>query len=854
MIAWELTATFNLVVAVAYILISMTIVRGLVRTGQLRANRLAVATACIFLTCAMHHGHHGLALVFSDGSGIQAGLRAASGGWYGVSIDAITAVVGVVYLALRHSYGILLRSPAMFDVVGQAHYRQLAANLPHTAVFVFDSDQRILLADGEILPGSTPAIGRPEGRLMSEALTTESRGVFAEPLRAALEGGSSDFDHVSPSGEQTYRDRARPVFDEKGAVVGGLLLVEDVTEERAAAAKLDRAYAFNEAVLNASPDITTITDLSTGATTWSSRSVQEMLGWTAPRSGLTNLPDLQSLVAEEDRPRLTAADNAVRELADGESCSVRFRLRSPDDDYRWVSRRTTPFGRNSHGVVEQGLSLIREITDVMESEQRLEHAALHDPLTGLPNRILLMDRVTSAIDRSDRDDLEIAVLFCDIDGFKRVNDTAGHGAGDAILAEVAHRLSGVLRKSDSIGRVGGDEFVIVLEPRRSAGRPRRSPETPPPHPGTESESDVDRDLLGAREVAELVVARLRNAIAKPIVYQGVEFVVSLSIGMSLAGPGSVAEEVIRDADAAMYLAKQRGKDRLEVFDEEMRSDTAERAHVELALRAAFRPGGPSRSELTVAYQPILDLCTGNLFGFEALARLTDNEGLSIPPDDFIPIAEETGLITDLGEAVLDAALGGLVRWRAQHLNEVPARMHVNISARQAQRADMPMTVDAALARHGLQPSDLILELTESVLLQAGSSALRQLTELHDTGVGIAIDDFGTGYASLRYLATLPVSSVKVDKTFTNAMLTDSISATIVRAIAALAADMGLSCIVEGIETDQQLVALPAGVLGQGYLLGRPSAVPRNDWVGIATGTGPESAESIPPSVRQGEVR
>lgn len=214
--------------------------------------------------------------------------------------------------------------------------------------------------------------------------------------------------------------------------------------------------------------------------------------------------------------------------------------------------------------------------------------------------------------------------------------------------------------------------------------------------------------------------------------------------------------------------------------------------------------------------------------FAALARLTDAEGGPIPPDTFISVAEDSGLIAGLGEAVLDTALEGLVRWRSTHTGTPAATMGVNFSARQAQHVDMPALVLAALGRHGLQPADLTLELTESVLLEAGSSTLRQLTELHDAGVGISIDDFGTGYASLHYLTTLPVSSVKVDKSFTAGLLTNASSATVVRAVAALAAELGLGCTVEGIENEQQLNALPAGTLGQGFLLGRPTVEPEDD--------------------------
>jgi EAL domain-containing protein (putative c-di-GMP-specific phosphodiesterase class I) len=248
------------------------------------------------------------------------------------------------------------------------------------------------------------------------------------------------------------------------------------------------------------------------------------------------------------------------------------------------------------------------------------------------------------------------------------------------------------------------------------------------------------------------------------------------------------------------------------------------------LRSALTTGGPWHPHLGVAYQPVIDLTTGRLTSFEALARLTDSQGAPISPDTFISVAEDTGLIAGLGEAVLNTAMEGLVRWRGTHTALPAATMAVNFSARQAQQVDMPALVREALTRHDLQPADLTLELTESVLLEAGSSTLHQLTELHTAGVAISIDDFGTGYASLHYLTTLPVSSLKVDKSFTSGLLQDPNSATIVRAVAALAAEMGLGCIIEGIETEHQLAALPPGTLGQGYLLGRPTAEPQDEWL------------------------
>jgi predicted signal transduction protein with EAL and GGDEF domain/PAS domain-containing protein len=599
------------------------------------------------------------------------------------------------------------------------------------------------------------------------------------------------------------------------------------------AALLLEAQNFNAAVLAASPDITIITDRPSGTVVWSSRTVAEMLGWPAEPSG-TEGAVLPSLVAEEDRHRVQAADTAIQALADGECLTARYRLISAEGDQRWVSWRSTPFGRGADGTVTQVLSDVRDISDLMVIEQEMQHATLHDPLTGLANRTLLIDRVSLAIARADRDDAEVVVLYCDLDGFKRVNDSAGHAAGDAVLTEVADRLRGVLRRGDSIARVGGDEFVVVLDPSRIPWASSRSAAPAIPlarsSNGHREHEATDVDAMpDARGIAGLLAERIRSELARPILHEGQEHVISASVGMTFARRGSLAEDIVRDADSAMYLAKRRGKDRVEIFDDVLHRDVLERGRVERALRSALAPGGRRHPHLGVAYQPVIDLNSGGLVSFEALARLTDANGHPIAPDVFISVAEDTGLISGLGEAVLDTALAGLVRWRSTHSGTPAATMGVNFSARQAQQADMPGLVRAALARHGLQPSDLTLELTESVLLEAGSSTLRQITELHAAGVGIAIDDFGTGYASLHYLTTLPVSSVKVDKSFTAGLLTDATSGTIVRAVAALAADMGLGCTVEGIETEEQLTALPSGTLGQGYLLGRPTTEPHNDW-------------------------
>jgi len=334
----------------------------------------------------------------------------------------------------------------------------------------------------------------------------------------------------------------------------------------------------------------------------------------------------------------------------------------------------------------------------------------------------------------------------------------------------------------------------------------------------------------------VVAGRIERALREPVTVDGVQHVVTVSIGMTFAQAGDDPEEALRDADSAMYRAKTCGKDRHEVFDSTLRADAVERGRVEQVLRAALhlpdasdaRVPQQDRARLGLAYQPIVDLASQRLVGVEALARLTDAHGHPIGPDQFIPIAEETGLIAPLGQYVLDTACRDLAGWHARHPTQRHLRMSVNLSARQAGLADLVQQVQDALTDAGLSAGCLTLELTESVLLAAGRSTTTALRALRGHGVHISIDDFGTGYASLRYLAELPVTGVKVDQSFTRGLPHDQTSTTIVNVISSLAEQLGLSCVVEGIETHEQLLALPPGVLGQGYLLGKPQAAAQID--------------------------
>jgi len=350
----------------------------------------------------------------------------------------------------------------------------------------------------------------------------------------------------------------------------------DVTDLAVAQLEAAQAGALLAAVLAATPDFTFVTDIATGAVVYAPPG-KDVLGG-GSETLVHGAGAIAALIHPDDQGRLRAGNAAAADLGDGEVLQLRYRARHADGSLHWLSRRMTPFRRDAAGTVVEVLGVIRDVTDVVEAENRLEHSALHDPLTGLPNRALLMDRLEAALARAVQTGHEVAVLFCDLDGFKRVNDTAGHAAGDAVLVETTRRILSVLREHDTVARIGGDEFVVIVEPWQREG------------------------ILGqvdARSLAVTLAQRLAAELRQPIAVDGVEHVVTASIGITYAGAAAAqGDEVLRDADAAMYRAKHAGKDRFEVFEHGLRTDLAERGRVERpaprsrALRGARAPRRP----------------------------------------------------------------------------------------------------------------------------------------------------------------------------------------------------------------------------------------------------------------------
>ena len=435
----------------------------------------------------------------------------------------------------------------------------------------------------------------------------------------------------------------------------------------------------------------------------------------------------------------------------------------------------------------------------LSGEAAVAYAATHDPLTGLANRSLLMDRLAQALARTSRNRETVAVLFLDLDRFKMINDTRGHSVGDQLLKVVADRLRTTVRAHDTLARFGGDEFVVMAEGFSSPAEP------------------------------ELLARRLAEAFEEPFVLDEMVVAVKASIGVATGGFGGRAEALLRDADTAMYRAKENVHGPYVMFEDEMRAGLSQRVEVEVALRR-----GLERYELDVHYQPVIDLTDGVVTGVEALARWNHPDRGLLSPDQFIPVAEDTGLIVPLGMMVLAVACRDAVEWGHDHPGQPPLSVAVNISAQQLVRPEFVAGVHEILAHSELPPGQLCLELTESRLLSAVGPGLPTLRGLKDLGVQFAVDDFGTGYSPLTYLRTLPVDVLKIDRSFVAGFSSKGDAAgdrAIVRSVIDLANAFGLTTIAEGVETEAQLGALNAlgCAQGQGYYWSRP--VPFRDLVG-----------------------
>lgn len=513
-------------------------------------------------------------------------------------------------------------------------------------------------------------------------------------------------------------------------------------------------------------------------------------------------------VTHADDAALDATFVAQLTSGDLDTYDVEKRFVRHDGSVLW-GRLAVSVVRDSAGSALYFVYQIEDVTDFRRAQDELEYRALYDPLTGLANRSLLMDRLKAAL-AGGRGVLNVGVAFCDVDHFKQINDAHGHHIGDEVLKEVARRLRDAVRTGDTVARMGGDEFVILLH------------------------------NVGSLTEAEMVMDRATRAAKQPLIVDDLSLGVSVSVGLAVGAAGTLPGTLLRNADAALYDAKAAGRGRYVVHGRSSRTYTTGPRRGAVGSPAAVTPPAiaPHRDEeaqtqmerliqdaldqdrIGVAYQPVFDLATGLAVGAEALLRLTDSLGRPAAPRHVIPAAEASGQIIELGRRVMRAAGRQVAGWYDEHGILLPVA--VNVSGVQLDAPTFLADVLDAVKSVNLPPRALIVELTESVLVRTDSGGMEQLHALSDAGIELAIDDFGTGYASLSLLHELPAASLKIDKSFVAGIPDDRRAVAIVAAVIALARNFNMLCIAEGIETDRQRGYLAVhGVLGQGFLLGRP---------------------------------
>ena len=509
---------------------------------------------------------------------------------------------------------------------------------------------------------------------------------------------------------------------------------------------------------------------------YNSPAYSKVLGYSEAELGASSAIDQ---IHPSDRERVLQA--AAKARASGRGQRLEYRMRHKNGDWRILESTASPI-QNGNGGLERLVIVNRDITERKRAEEMLEHRALHDVLTELPNRALFVDRLQHSLIRARRhSDYTFVVLFIDVDGFKVLNDSLGHAAGDELLIQVAKRLTACFRETDtvsraapvitndSLARLGGDEFTVLLDDVSEA-------------------SDAIR-----------VARRILDKIALPFTLGGQQIVISASVGIAASNNSyEGAEDLLRDAEIAMYRAKQAGKARCEVFDPAMHSSAVRRLKLETDLRRGIEHG-----ELLVYYQPIIALESGRIIGFEALSRWKTVQGM-VSPADFIPVADETGLIIPMNRALYLEACQQLKSWQTKLNCTPPLTMSLNITPRQFAQPELAKEIGEILAQSGIQPSSVNLEITETIAMGDPDHAFSVLSDLKALGVLISIDDFGTGYSSLSRLPRFPIDALKIDRVFISQMSTDHDNHEIVRLIISLAHSLGLKVVAEGTETQDEV--------------------------------------------------
>ncbi len=634
------------------------------------------------------------------------------------------------------------------------------------------------------LLGPRGAEGYPDFRFL---VHPESRPAFLAARRAALDDDAAydiEYRFTRTDGAMCWLSSQGTVLrDARGSALRMIGFTRDITESKRRQVALSRSEALKGAMLASALDAIITVD-HCGLVLEFNEAAEQCFGYTRKQAVGKALADL--IIPVRHRERLTEGLGRFIETGRSNFLNRRFESRALRSDGSEIDVEAA-IVRIPGEDPPLFAGFVRDITERTRAEQRIQHLATRDALTDLPNRALLNDRLEQALAKVRRNGAQLAVMYLDLDRFKDVNDTLGHQVGDALLKEAGHRLRACLRAGDTLARQGGDEFIVLLT------------------------------NLSAQSHAALVAEKLLASLAQPCRIDDHEILASATIGIALhPNDGEDATTLLRNADTAMYHAKESGPGTYQFFTQSMNETTGRRIAMETALRRSVK-----KEEITLFFQPQIHLATGNLVGFEALARWRHGHLGLIPPAQFIQLAEETGLILQLGEQVLRNACAEAVRW--QRVASRPLRVGVNVSARQFRQRTFVDIIRGVLKETGLPPKCLDLEITESTLMLNNAEAVTELHELGAMGIQLTIDDFGTGYSSLSYLKRLPIDALKIDQSFVRDLLIDSEDASIVRAIAGLGKSLGMMVVAEGVEDEDQAAFLQklGCEVAQGYYFGVP---------------------------------
>jgi diguanylate cyclase (GGDEF)-like protein/PAS domain S-box-containing protein len=731
-------------------------------------------------------------------------VAAALAEWYiaGAAVLLMLLIGAVVLLGIRQleNYEALVKARVEND---QRIALNAAINDMSQGLLMFDADERIVICNRRYIEiyGLSPDVVKPGLAIRGLLAHRLERGSFTgdvdqyhRELRAALAASKAYSCTVQLGDGRSIR-----IVNQAMANGGWVATHEDITERRKAELELERTKAFLDTVIENVPVTVFVKDVREQRYVLVNRAAEQL--WGIPREEVIGKHALD-LFPKQTADLILARDGELLAHS-GQQFHTTHQVETPHNGTRLVESRRIAI-LDEHGKPEYLLGVIEDVTERARADERIKYMAHHDLLTGLSNRALFMEKIEEAGARLRRRGETFTVFMLDLDRFKNVNDSLGHPEGDSLLKETAQRLSSALRETDVLARLGGDEFAIL-----QAGEANQW------------------------EDAGSLADRIVEIMTKPYDINGNKVSIGTSIGIALApADGIEPSELMKKADLALYRMKSEGRNGYRFFDAQMTADADALHRLEHDLREAI-----SRGELEVHYQPIIDVQTCTPVGTEALVRWRHPQRGYIPPDQFIPLAEETGLIVPIGEHVLQRACTDAATW-LPHI-----RVSVNLSLVQFRKGNLLDVILCALVESGLSPERLELEITESVLLENELEILSVIRQLKNLGVSLALDDFGTGYSSLSCLTKFPFDKIKIDKSFTQNMAKRAECAAIVASVRALGHGLNIVTTAEGVETEQQFELLrTAGVnLVQGYLFGRPCPASELDWTLTGADSRVESA-------------